>query len=169
MSSDRSPDGPMAVWLKQDLESTSQDWIIAFFHHPPYTKGSHNSDNPTGSDRELLEMREGILPILEAGGVDLVALEEGPGVVVGVGGVHPADEVPGQAVLLLQPVEGLERRGGEHPAEIPDHSLDRHAALQTRESGRTLESDGLTCKNAACSCPTGSAGRSAWASTRSPA
>src|SRR5690606_119797 len=72
MSSDRSSTGPMATWLREDLESTTQDWVIAFFHHPPYSKGSHNSDNPTGSDRELLEMREGILPILEAGGVDLV-------------------------------------------------------------------------------------------------
>ncbi len=72
MSSDRSTAGPMAAWLRADLESTTQDWIIAFWHHPPYTAGSHNSDNPNGSDRELLEMRENFLPLLEAGGVDLV-------------------------------------------------------------------------------------------------
>ena len=67
----RKPDGPMAQWLKADLEKTKQDWIIAFFHHPPYTKGSHDSDD-IKKDKELVEMRENILPILEGGGVDLV-------------------------------------------------------------------------------------------------
>ena len=67
----RSADGAMAQWLKADLEKTKQDWIIAFFHHPPYTKGSHDSDDRK-KDKELVEMRENIMPILEAGGVDLV-------------------------------------------------------------------------------------------------
>jgi 3',5'-cyclic AMP phosphodiesterase CpdA len=58
----------MLTWLQADLESTTQDWIIALWHHPPYTKGSHNSDTET----ELIEMRQNVLPILEAGGVDLV-------------------------------------------------------------------------------------------------
>ena len=64
----RSPTGPMAVWLQNDLASTTATWIICFFHHPPYTKGSHDSDTET----ELIAMRENIVPILEAGGVDLV-------------------------------------------------------------------------------------------------
>ena len=42
MVSDRSPTGPMLTWLRNDLESTSQQWIIAFWHHPPYSKGSHD-------------------------------------------------------------------------------------------------------------------------------
>ncbi len=67
----RAADGAMAQWLKSDLDKTKQDWIIAFFHHPPYTKGSHDSDDRV-KDKELVEMRELILPILEAGGVDLV-------------------------------------------------------------------------------------------------
>ena len=61
-------DGPMAAWLRTDLQSTTATWIICFFHHPPYTKGSHNSDTET----ELIQMRQNFLPILEAGGVDLV-------------------------------------------------------------------------------------------------
>ena len=69
---DRSPDGAMAQWLKADLESTARDWILCFFHHPPYSKGSHDSDNPKDSGGRLMQMRENILPILEAGGVDLV-------------------------------------------------------------------------------------------------
>jgi len=65
---DRKPTGIMARWLKMDLERTKADWIIAYFHHPPYTKGSHNSDR----EKQLIEMRTHIMPILESGGVDLV-------------------------------------------------------------------------------------------------
>ncbi len=62
----------MYSWLQDDLLNTSQDWIIAYFHHPPYTKGSHDSDNFSDSGGKLFYMRENALPILEAGGVDLV-------------------------------------------------------------------------------------------------
>jgi hypothetical protein len=65
---DRKPGGAMAKWLKADLEKTKADWIIAFWHHPPYTKGSHDSDK----EKDLQEMRQHIMPIAEAGGVDLV-------------------------------------------------------------------------------------------------
>ncbi len=68
----RDSNGAMAKWLEADLNETTADWIITFFHHPPYTKGSHNSDNPKDSGGRMVEMRENILPILEAGGVDLV-------------------------------------------------------------------------------------------------
>jgi len=70
--SDRSIGGSMLTWLQNDLASTTQDWIVAFFHHPPYTKGSHNSDNPGDSGGRLDQMRQRVLPILEAAGVDLV-------------------------------------------------------------------------------------------------
>jgi len=65
---DRSSDAPMARWLQSDLEHTTADWIFAYWHHPPYSKGSHDSD----AEHELVEMRENIMPILEAGGVDMV-------------------------------------------------------------------------------------------------
>ena len=68
MTADRSPGGAMATWLKADLASATAPWIIAFWHHPPYTKGSHDSD----VEKELVEMRKHMVPILEAGGVDLV-------------------------------------------------------------------------------------------------
>ncbi|MES2709827.1 MAG: metallophosphoesterase [Verrucomicrobiota bacterium] len=64
----RDPSGAMAQWLKADLDKTKAKWIVAFFHHPPYTKGSHDSDK----EQQLIEMRRDILPILESGGVDLV-------------------------------------------------------------------------------------------------
>jgi hypothetical protein len=58
----------MKTWLTNDLNATSREWIIAFWHHPPYTKGSHNSD----TESQLVKMRTDVNPILEAGGVDLV-------------------------------------------------------------------------------------------------
>lgn len=66
--SDRSPGGPMATWLAADLAASTAEWTIAFFHHAPYSKGTHDSD----TDPEMRGMREHIVPILEAGGVDLV-------------------------------------------------------------------------------------------------
>jgi hypothetical protein len=66
--SDRSPNGAMMTWLRQDLAATTQDWLIAFWHHPPYSKGSHDSD----SESALTDMRRNALPILEDHGVDLV-------------------------------------------------------------------------------------------------
>jgi predicted RNA-binding Zn ribbon-like protein len=68
MSSSRQPGSAMLTWLQNDLAANSKDWLIAFFHHPPYTKGSHNSDTET----ELIEIRQNVLPILENYGVDLV-------------------------------------------------------------------------------------------------
>lgn len=64
----RHPTGAMAQWLQADLEQTNAEWLLAFWHHPPYTKGTHDSD----TEHQLIEMRQYILPILEASGVDLV-------------------------------------------------------------------------------------------------
>ena len=68
MTSTVSADGAMLTWLEQDLSQNTADWLIAFFHHPPYTKGSHNSD----TESQLTAMRSVVLPVLEAHGVDLV-------------------------------------------------------------------------------------------------
>ena len=65
---DRKPTAAMGKWLKADLDKAKADWLIAFWHHPPYTKGSHDSDK----EKDLTEMRRYIMPIVEAGGVDLV-------------------------------------------------------------------------------------------------
>jgi len=64
----RQVDAPMLTWMKADLAATNQEWIIAFWHHPAYSKGTHDSD----LELQLAEMRTNALPILEAGGVDLV-------------------------------------------------------------------------------------------------
>ena len=68
MTSDRLPTSAMWTWLRSDLAANTKSWLIAFWHHPPYSKGSHNSDTETA----LIQMRENALPILEDHGVDLV-------------------------------------------------------------------------------------------------
>ncbi|MBL7738961.1 MAG: metallophosphoesterase [Chitinophagaceae bacterium] len=60
--------GVQALWLKSDLAATNKKWVIAFFHHPPYTKGSHNSD----TEADLRAIRENFIRILERNGVDMV-------------------------------------------------------------------------------------------------
>ncbi|KAA3608342.1 MAG: hypothetical protein DWQ01_13340 [Planctomycetota bacterium] len=71
-TSSRLPGGPMLTWLENDLASTMQPWIVAFWHHPPYSKGGHDSDVDADSGGRLRDMRQYALPILEAYGVDLV-------------------------------------------------------------------------------------------------
>src|SRR5262249_47836230 len=66
--SDSSPGGAMVTWLRADLSATSQEWIIAYWHHPPYSKGSHDSDTESG----LIAMRQNVVPVLDQLGADVV-------------------------------------------------------------------------------------------------
>jgi hypothetical protein len=70
--SDLTPTGPMLAWLTLDLAANDLPWTVVAFHHPPYTKGSHDSDNPDDSEGRMIAMRENVLPIAEAAGVDFV-------------------------------------------------------------------------------------------------
>ncbi len=60
--------GNMLAWLDNDLAANTRRWTIAVWHHPPYTKGSHNSD----TEEQLIWARENLVPRLEDAGVDLV-------------------------------------------------------------------------------------------------
>lgn len=60
--------GPQITWLKQDLAANTLPWTIAYWHHPPYTMGSHNSD----TEAELDSIRKNVLRILERYNVDFV-------------------------------------------------------------------------------------------------
>jgi hypothetical protein len=70
--SDWNENGLMVRWLKSDLEANKQDWLVAFCHHPPYTKGSHDSDKDKDSDARMRKMREVVLPMLEEHGLDMM-------------------------------------------------------------------------------------------------
>jgi len=63
------PSGEQVKWIKKDLaKNKNKGWVIAYWHHPPYTMGTHNSDRET----ELVKIREQFLQVLEKAGVDLV-------------------------------------------------------------------------------------------------
>lgn len=55
-------------WLIQDLSANNQDWTIVYFHYPPYTKGTYDSD----SQPELIQIREALVPIFDEFKVDFV-------------------------------------------------------------------------------------------------
>jgi predicted MPP superfamily phosphohydrolase len=60
--------GAQITWLKRDLAANKLPWTIAYWHHPPYTMGSHNSD----TEAALLLIRQNVLRILERNKVELV-------------------------------------------------------------------------------------------------
>jgi hypothetical protein len=63
--------GAQVQWIKKDLDAfknTKRGWVVAYWHHPPYTMGSHNSDK----EGELIKIRENFIRILERYGVDLI-------------------------------------------------------------------------------------------------
>jgi 3',5'-cyclic AMP phosphodiesterase CpdA len=56
-------------WIEKDLAANkNKQWVVAYWHHPPYTMGSHNSDNSS----ELVKIRKYVAPVMEKYGVDLV-------------------------------------------------------------------------------------------------
>ena len=63
--------GDMYNWMCEDLAATTQDFIISYWHHPPYTKGSHDSDLREDSGGRMHDMRERFVPALEHYGADL--------------------------------------------------------------------------------------------------
>ncbi len=61
-------DSDQLIWLENDLASASADpdtdWIVAFFHAPPYSASPERGSNPS--------VRNLISPLLETYGVDVV-------------------------------------------------------------------------------------------------
>ncbi len=64
------PQSRQYKWLINDLEANKGKslWTIITFHHPPYTKRSHDSDG----ELDLVGIREGLVPIFDKYKVDLV-------------------------------------------------------------------------------------------------
>jgi len=67
--SDRTLGGPMIMWLRQDLAATNAAWVVCYWHHPPYSNGSHDSND---CPSEMCDMRQNVVPVLDSTGVDLV-------------------------------------------------------------------------------------------------
>lgn len=67
-----APNGVQAQWLKKDLAKANANpdinWVIVFTHIPPFSGGSHNSD----TERDLMQIRNNLVPILDGYKVDLV-------------------------------------------------------------------------------------------------
>jgi hypothetical protein len=55
-------------WLKKDLTANKLPWTVVYFHHPPYTKGSHDSD----TELDLVAIRENLVKVLDYYKVDVV-------------------------------------------------------------------------------------------------
>lgn len=60
----------MKAWIEQDLMNNNQTFTVAYFHQPPYSKGSHDSDDIY--ERVMIAMREKVIPLLEEYDIDLV-------------------------------------------------------------------------------------------------
>lgn len=60
----------MLAWIHQDLQQNTRAFTIAYFHQPPYSKGSHDSDD--AYELVMKAMREKVIPVLESYDIDLV-------------------------------------------------------------------------------------------------
>lgn len=65
-NSDFSTGSAQKIWLESDLSSTTKDWKIVFFHHPPYTIGPH------ASDAIVTTLQNQLVPLFEQYNVDMV-------------------------------------------------------------------------------------------------
>jgi hypothetical protein len=59
---------PQIAWLKNDLAANQKKWTIIYWHHPPYSMGTHNTD----TEEDLVAIRKNLIPIIERYNVDLV-------------------------------------------------------------------------------------------------
>ena len=61
----------MHAWLADDLDDArarGKRWLFAYMHHPPYSRGTHDSTAET----DLIELHDNLVPLFEAKGVDMV-------------------------------------------------------------------------------------------------
>jgi hypothetical protein len=61
----------MYRWASDDLDharASGKRWLFVFMHHPPYTRGSHDSTSET----ELIELHDNLVPLFDEKQVDLV-------------------------------------------------------------------------------------------------
>jgi hypothetical protein len=61
---------PVEKWLIEDLKANTQPWVVVYFHQPPYSTGSHISDDFW--QIFMKNIRVNFVPIFDEYGVDLV-------------------------------------------------------------------------------------------------
>lgn len=168
--SPRAPGDPQYLWLENDLASTTQRWIIAFWHHPPYSFGDHNSDSETGMRR----LRENAVPILEQYGVDMVlsghnhfysrsvlinghydqsgsfdagthVVDGGDGIETGDGAYNKGDSPEGAVYVVAGSAGSSESTGAFHPVSFIELSRQGSLVIDIdgdRLDARFVENDG---------------------------
>lgn len=138
---DRSIGGNMMTWLEADLAMNNLPWVIAIWHHPPYTKGSHDSD----TENELIDMRQNALPILEAWGVDLVmsghshSYERSMLIDGHYGTAATLDPV----TMVLDPGDGNDQAGGDGAYEKPQAIAAEHEGAVYAVAGSSGKVSGV--------------------------
>ena len=144
---DRSPGSPMLTWLAADLAATDAQWLVAFWHHPPYSRGSHDSDFYSDSGGRLVDMRENVLPMLEARGVDLVLgghshLYERSYLIDGVYGYGAAPDWKTPAFSTLQANGDIVDAGDGTPSYVKSPGIDANEGavyVVAGHGGRSLD------------------------------
>src|SRR6185503_1945479 len=61
----------MHAWAEADLEharTSGKRWLVVFLHHPPYSRGTHDSTQ----EPDLIRLHDDLVPLFESQGVDLV-------------------------------------------------------------------------------------------------
>lgn len=58
------------TWIENDIKNSDKKFKVAYWHQPPYSKGSHDSDDFW--ELFMTGMRQRIVPILEKYGIDLI-------------------------------------------------------------------------------------------------
>ena len=100
-------------WLEQDLQANTKDWTIVIFHQPPYTKGTHDSDDNFSRSQM---MRQNVLPILEQYGVDLVLTGHSHGYERSylINGHHGTSSTWNAATMLVNGTNGNDNEGNAY-------------------------------------------------------
>ena len=101
-------DPPQVVWAEQTLKQATEDWKIAYFHHPLYSSGSRHGSN--------VELRVVLEPLLVRYGVSAVFS----------GHDHNYERTkPQQGITyFVEGASGQLRRGDMSPTEITASAFD---------------------------------------------
>src|SRR2546421_8726223 len=97
---------------------------LQLFDHLRPKISCEQRQNLFASNLRTERQRFGREQLIECFKVDLGALEFRPGILQMIGGISAPNDIKGQPAFALKPRKSLERRGGQHTAEIPDYCLD---------------------------------------------